>query len=214
MLLRPASIKDIPWLASAIIACEKSGTPRCGLAGLLGISEPELQALLVQWLQQMPAGCEWSVESFWILEDQSGPVACSAVWEEGIPKPSAWIKGALLMKGLSSALVKNFQSHSPLVADFMFPRESGALQLEYVYVASNAQGKGYGKKLLNELMRKFPGQKIQVQLFGNNAIAEKLYQKLGFQVAGRVDRNHAFIQKHYPSTAKILMEFIPPVPGN
>ena len=210
MLLRTASIKDISWLASAIIACEKSGTSRCGLAGLLSISEPELQALLEQWLQQMPAGSEWSLESFWVMEDQSEPVACSAVWEEGKPKPSAWIKAALLMKGLSPTTAKNFQSHSPLVADFMFPREPGALQLEYVYVSPKAQGKGFGKTLLNGLMEKFPGRKIQVQLFGNNAIAEKLYQKLGFQIAGRVERSHPFIQKHYPSTEKILMEFLPP----
>ena len=84
-----------------------------------------------------------------------------------------------------------------LVADFAPGRVNGFLvgseiagewELENIVVDSAAQGRGLGAKLLNELLENVKNSGangVHLEVRSSNSAARALYEKCGFQVAGR-----------------------------
>lgn len=63
-------------------------------------------------------------------------------------------------------------------------RESGYNELEYIYILSDYQGKGFGKQLMKKALD-WLGTKKEIILFGAayNIKAKEFYQKFGFIVS-------------------------------
>lgn len=48
------------------------------------------------------------------------------------------------------------------------------------YVSSSARGKGYGKKLVDDLVKKFPNRAIKLRCLKDNELGLNFYKKYGF----------------------------------
>ena len=66
LIIRPATLDDVEFIATTIIEAEKSSTDKIGPANYFGISESDYRNYLIQMLEEEIDGCELSISSFLI----------------------------------------------------------------------------------------------------------------------------------------------------
>ena len=97
LIFRNATITDVPFIVTAIIEAEKSGTDKLSYSTIFGLTEEEVRSYLQEMLYEEIDGCELSISSFIIAEYNGQPAGALSAWIEGKDGiPSAILKGNLL----------------------------------------------------------------------------------------------------------------------
>lgn len=215
-VIRPAGLEDTDFLVEVIVQAEKSGTDKLGLATLFGLREEEVRKYLRQMLEEETEGCEFSVSSFIVAEADHIPVAAVGGWIEGQSEdgmPSALLKSNLLGYILPPENLNYIRRFSELIRDIQINRETGAYQIEYVYVVPEFRGSGLTEQLLEAHLWKGclenkDLRKMQVQAFANNPGAVRVYEKAGFAVKKEYRVKDKVVLNYLPGDVKLLLEKI------
>lgn len=150
--IRRATLNDVDFLVDTIVAAEKSGTDNFGLAKLFELSEGEMRTYIKAMLEEEVDGCEFSVSSFLVADQQGRVVSAFAGWVEGQNEggmSSALLKSNLIGYCLPMENVMKSQSKSDIVRPLQIEREEGIYQLEYSYTLPEYRGKGIMKDTIN-----------------------------------------------------------------
>lgn len=207
--IRPATTDDVHFLAEAIVAAEKSNSPRLGLATLFGSSEEEARALIIAMLVEEVDGCEYSISSFFLVEHDGRPVAAVAGWLEGAEDemPSGLLKSNLIGFTFPPERIALLRTRGEVIAGIQVDREMGSVQIEYVYAHPDQRGKGLAGKLIQAHLARFPeAYKAQVQAFSDNTVAIGLYERLGFRIVHTFTSKNPDTIRFMPYHEKVLME--------
>ncbi|HRH70325.1 MAG TPA: GNAT family N-acetyltransferase [Flavobacteriales bacterium] len=207
--IRPATTADVDFLAEAIIAAEKSNSPRLGLATLFGLTEEEVRALIIAMLREEVDGCEYSISSFLVVEHEGRAVAAVAGWLEGSEDdmPSGLLKSNLIGFTFPPESIALLRTRAEVISGIQIDREMGSVQIEYVYAHPDERGKGLAAKLIAAHFARFPRvRKAQVQAFSDNPVAIGLYQRLGFRIVHTFTSKNPDTIRFMPFHEKVLME--------
>ncbi len=107
MIIRKANTADIPFLSRAIREAEKGGTYVLSYCRIFGITEDELDKLLLDMLAEDLEGQEICISGFRIAEIDGQPVAAVCGWieaESGMS--SGMLKGSLLMQYMGADKIR------------------------------------------------------------------------------------------------------------
>lgn len=211
--LRKATLQDAEFIAEVIIGAEKSNSKNLGLATLFDLQESDVKDLIVEMLEEEIDGCEFSVNSFLLIEYFEKPVAAVGGWVESLDEgiPSKVLKSNLVSFTFPKESIKYLHNHADIISDIQIEREKFSLQIEYVFVDKNHRGKRLAEKLINahiaEAQAIYPElNKVQVQVFKNNSAAIKLYERIGFKTSKVYTSNNDEILEFLPFNQKLLME--------
>ncbi len=210
---RIATKHDIDFIVLTILEAEKSGSDKIGLANVFNLSETELRDYLIKILEEEEEGCEFSIDSFIVAEVDNKPVAAFAGWIEGeneYNQPSPILKSNLISFHFPKDKIKESSKNS-FVKEIKIERELSTLQLEYAFVDEEHRGKGLINAIIEELLKgaKLKNsnlKKSQVQVFGNNHGAIKVYERSGYSIKKIVKSQNTEILNYFPYNEKILME--------
>ena len=211
-VFRPASAKDIPFLVDTIIEAEKSGTETLTYSTIFGLSESEARFYIARMLEEEVDGCELSVSSFIIAEQESTTAGAVGAWVEGSEGvPSMMLKGNLLGYVLPSSCLIRASKLNRIINDLHIEYKNNTIQIGLVYVAPDARGRGLVKIMIEKkielLLIQHPDiTEVYIQVFGNNIPAIKSYQKAGFVTALVKDSMLPETRELMPHTSKVLMK--------
>jgi len=211
--IRKATLDDIAFLVETVLAAEGSGTDKVGLATLYGLQKEQLPPLLRAMFEEEIEGCELSVDSFLIAEEQGVPVAAVAGWIEGMdaPQPSAMLRTNLIGFTFPREALETMRSNGAAGAALRLERSKGELQIEYVYVHADHRGKRLAARLIEAHMERAlrcdpPPGKVQIHLFSNNQAAVSSYTAMGFRTVQVARSSEPRTADLFPHTEKLLME--------
>lgn len=213
-IIRPATINDIGFLVETIIQAEKSSTGNCGLANYFDVSESELRDYLTQIFKEEVDGCEFSVNSFIVIEYEEKVVAAMGGWLEGDNEdemPSALLKSNLLMYVMPKEKILKSQENVIITKDLSIEREWGTYQGEYSYILPEHQGQFLMQDLLSAHVERAKGygdkvKKMQVHVFEHNKVVLLNNKIMGFKTTKRFTSNNPRIFEFYPYNTIVLME--------
>lgn len=212
-IIRKAGIDDKAFITEAIIAAEKAGTDKIGLATLFDLEEPEIRNILLQILDEDIPGSELSLDSFIVAQQGDHPVAAVAGWIESFAgrSSSTSVKSNFIHVFFPQKNMLAARPRLDLIREIRIERERQTLQIEYVYVSEAHRGVGLAARLINQHIAEardlFPEvEKAQVQLFKNNTAATRMYERAGFVVANNFRAFDKEILKYFPGDEKLLME--------
>ena len=209
---RRATETDIDFVVQAIIEAEKSGTDRLSYATMFRLGEPEVEEILRNCVMEDIPGQELCLSGFMValIDGVRSGAVCS--WIEGADDiPSSILKANILFHFLDSDRLLNAAENNLLLEQINIPRETGALQIEAVYVSDKFRGLGIASKLILKQIEETIGNghnvtKIQIQLAATNRAALHSYERLGFKTTVSRKCSDARILKLLPSDTKIMME--------
>jgi ribosomal protein S18 acetylase RimI-like enzyme len=209
---RRATETDIDFVVEAIIEAEKSGTDLLSYSTMFELSEPDVKELLKNCLLEDIPSQELCLSGFMLalIDDVPSGAVCS--WIEGADDiPSSILKANILFHFLGSDRLLNAAENNLLLEQINIPRETGALQIESVYVSNKFRGLGVARKLILEQIKEtfrngHKVTKLQIQLAGNNQPALRSYEKLGFKTTVTRKCSDARILDLLPSDTKAMME--------
>ena len=211
--IRKATITDADFIAEVIINAEKSNSNVLSFSTLFGVDEQMARKLIVSMLEEEIEGCEFSIDSYLIVESDNTPVAAFGAWIEGFNEtpPSKIIKSNLFAFYFGIERIQSLKQKAEIIRDVTVERESGTLQFEYLYISKEHRGKGLANLLIEEHVKKavniFPAlEKAQVQMYGNNIAAIRTYEKSGFTISKSFISFNNEILLYLPYSEKILME--------
>jgi ribosomal protein S18 acetylase RimI-like enzyme len=187
--LRFANEQDIPFLVDTILEAEKSGTPRCGLSNLLGLTEEQTRLGLTKMLTEEIEGCEFSTTEFAVATFENRPVAAFCGWIEGEnedQQPSAVLKSNLIIHGFGTSVIPHLQKHKQLLSAIQLNRTPGTHQVEYAFVKAEHRGNRLIDQLIHFLHSHARQKKedlhfAQVQVYANNTKAIEVYRRMGYE---------------------------------
>jgi GNAT superfamily N-acetyltransferase len=211
IIVRRAEMKDIPFLITAIIEADKSGTPRSSYCSLLNIDELRFGDMLEKIFQLKLGGFEFCVSSFCLLECNNEPIGASASWIEHLNEIPSWQNRMLSIRETSSPeSYSNLLKISEQSSNLIPPRSPLALQIESVYIVPDYRGGGLFKKMLdfhiyNALKLHPELNNIELVVYDNNIPALKAYSKLGFEVTQQSKLSNPEISAIFPSDGMVLI---------
>ena len=208
---RNANINDMEFLAEAIIEAEKNGTKIFSYSTIFGIDEKLAKKYIIKMLSKNLHGCELSTSSYVLALVNNKPVATIGAWiESQSGLPSKTIKGNLLLNVIPKEILGKAKKISSILSDLHIDYIEGYLCLGIVYIKPKYRGLGILKGLLNEQILKnnlkINTNKICIQVFCNNLIAIKAYEKLGFKKSKIVASDNELIINYLPFNKKMLMK--------
>jgi GNAT superfamily N-acetyltransferase len=210
IIVRQAEIKDIPFLAKAVIEADKSGTHKSSYGNIFNMSEEQLKQAFETLFTFELEDCEFSVASFCVCEIDSKPAGACAAWIENYNDLPSWqIKSSAMRYVISKEAKLNLQLLNSLVSNYMPARTSGCLQIESVYVEPAYRGLGVLGKMLS-YQEGFWKQRahlhsIEVMTYINNATAIRGYEKFGFKKDRENIINDDNILNIYPSKGMVVL---------
>jgi len=213
--IRQATLADSRFLSEAIINAEKSNSDKLSLSTFFNLSEEKVADLIVAMLDEEIEGCEFSVDSFLVVDHKGSPVAAVAGWveQESGEMASAILKSNLIGFVFPAESIKFVKEKASFITDLIIERAGQSLQIEYVYVQREHRGNALAQSLIQEHEKRSKEllptlEKAQVQLFSNNGGAKKVYQNLGFEITNTYISPRPDILEYLPHGEKILMEKI------
>jgi GNAT superfamily N-acetyltransferase len=210
--VRPATETDIPFIAQAIIAAEKSGTDTLSYTTIFGMSVQDAGSFLQAILKEKLDGCELSLSSFTIIDMDNQAVAACASWIEGDDgQSSQHIKSSLITYSLKPNNLEHFLGIANDIQELVIDRPLNTLQLEYLYVDAAHRGQGLADKLIGACINTARDNHPDVttaclQLFDCNTIAMKTYQRSHFIETTRYIADNPRVKTLLPSHQKIIMQ--------
>jgi len=211
-IIRSATHTDIDFIVETIIQAEKSNTNKLGLSTIFNISEENVRKYLVEILQEDIEGCEFSLNSFLVVDTGMRAVAAIAGWKEQDNEdelPSAILKSNLIQFVFPKESIVYAGEMKKTIEKIQIERTINAYQIEYVYVDINYRGNHLATILINEHIKKakvLNCDVIEVQVFANNKPAINTYQKLGFTIVRKFVSDNNEIFHLLPYNEKLLMQ--------
>ena len=213
-ILRNAVVSDIDFIVDVIIEAEKSGSDNCGLANLYDLTTDELKPYLKQILEEEISGCEFSLDSFLVIEYENEPVAAFGGWWEGHTEdnlPSAMIKANLLSYYLPKKCMESARSKIDIVRPFQIEREVDTYQFEYSHVLLGHLGHCLIQWLLEEQENRArimssEIKKIQAHVFEHNKAIVLIFKMMGFKITKRLVSDNTETKLFFPDNVLLLME--------
>lgn len=208
---RKTRFEDIPFLVETIIEAEKSGTSILSYSTIFGLSEEDTYYYISKMLEEEVDGCELSISSFIIAEEQGKIAGAIAVWLEGSEGISSTIlKGNLLNFTLPKFSLEAALKKAPIIKEIHIEYTNHTLQLGLVYVLNNYRGRNLAGEMIefaiSDFNSKYPDIKeMHVQVFGNNTSAIKAYKKVGFEISKSKESINPEINSLLPYSSKVLM---------
>ena len=211
-IIRKATINDVPFLVDTIIEAEKSGTDILTYSTVFGLSEDETKKYIAEMLLEEIDGCELSISSFLVAENDGEIIASVGAWIEGIEGiSSSVLKGNLLNYTLPKKCIESAIELNIMIRELHIEYIPDTIQIGLVYVSPAFRGKNLVSLLINEQVFRLKQIKpsvseIYVQVFGNNTPAIKAYEKANFKIQFSKKSVNKDILKYMPSDKKILMK--------
>lgn len=207
--IRKATTNDIPFIIETIIEAEKSGTEKFGLSTIFELSETEIKKYISNILDEEIDGCEFSLSSFLIAENNEKQMAAVGGWIEGTNEdklPSSIIKANLISYYFPTDKIFKLREKSDIISGVQIERKDGSYQIEYVYVRPEFRGNNLVKLLIDEHIKQAQlCKEMFVQVFLNNIGAISLYKKLGFEINQTFHSENKVTKNYLPDDTKILM---------
>jgi hypothetical protein len=210
--LRRATKADVDFIVKAIMGAEKSGTDKLSYATVFGLNESQVEEILKDTIMEDIPGNELCISGFMLAIIEGVPSGAVCSWIEGADDiPSAILKANILYHFLGTEILERASQYSQLLDQLNIPRESGAIQIESVFVDNKFRGLGVSNKIILEQIKESiqngpEVKKVQIQLAGNNESALRSYLKLGFKTKVTKQCDDKKILDLLPSDAKIMME--------
>ena len=211
-IFRNATINDVPFLVDTIIEAEKSGTDILTYSTVFGLSEDETRKYIAEMLLEEVDGCELSISSFLVAENERQVVAAVGAWIEGIEGiSSSVLKGNLLNYTLPKKCIESAIALNTMFRELHIEYIPDTIQIGLVYVSSAFRGMNLVSLLIDEQVARLkqlkPGiSEIYVQVFGNNVPAIKAYEKANFKIQFAKESVNKDILKYMPADKKIQMK--------
>jgi hypothetical protein len=212
-VIRRAENKDIPFLATAIIAAEKGRSDKMSFSTLFNLTEEKVKELIIKMLEEEIDGCELSVSSFLVADFEHAPIAAFGAWIEAFDgnMPSKILKSNLILNTFDKESIEYFKTKASIIKDILIEREPLTLQLEYIYIADKHIGKGLDNEFIIKseqlALDSYPAlEKVQGQLYKNNILAIIALRKKNFNIAKSTKSNNPEILDYLPFSEKLLME--------
>lgn len=209
VLIRSASLSDVPFLAHAIRTAEAGPGGVAPYEALFGLSPQECTAALAAMLEEELEGCELCPDAFLIAHTADGtPVATCAAWVECADdnQPSNLLKAQLLSHTLGAARFRAAEPELRILATVGIARTVGALQLESFYTHPSHRGQGLAARLIEAQRQRFPEATVaEIQLTTANAAAQAAYARAGFAVGHTQTSPHPELPRLLGADGKVLM---------
>lgn len=212
LIIRPATLNDVDFLATVIIEAEKSSTDKNGTANYFELSEDDYRRYLVEMLEEEIDGCELSISSFVVAEYDGEVVGAMGGWKEGENEDclsSAILKANLFQYVVPKENLIKGSEKNPIIKDLQIEREEGAYQFEFSYVIPEFRGCGIKQKLnsahIDRAVKK-GAPKVQTHVFQSNEKSIKANMKSGFKIVKTFRSVNPRIKEFYPDSAMVLME--------
>jgi hypothetical protein len=212
LIIRQATIKDVPFLVDTIIEAEKSGTDILSYSTIFGLSEEESRKYIADMLSEEVDGCELSISSFLIAEFNGKIAAALSVWVEGKEGiSSAVLKGNLLNCTLPKKCLKRAMKLNEILHEIHIEYLPNTIQIGAGYVASEFRGNNLLGLLTTEIIARLlkinPNMtSVYAQIFSCNAPSIRTYEKANFIVVMIKESSREEILHYLPSNKKILMK--------
>lgn len=212
LIIRPATLDDVDFLATVIIEAEKSSTDKNGTANYFELTEDEYRKYLIEMLEEEIDGCELSISSFVVAEYNGELIGAMGGWKEGENEDS--LSSAILKANLfqyvipKENLLKGSQKND-IIKDLQIEREEGAYQFEFSYVKPEYRGCGIKQKLNSTHIGRAIDKnatKIQTHVFQSNEKSIRANLKSGFKIIKSFKSDNPGIKEFYPDNAMVLME--------
>lgn len=212
LIIRPATLDDVEFLATTIIEAEKSSTDKIGPANYFEVSEEDYRKYLIQMLEEEIDGCEISISSFVVAEYDGEVVAARGGWLEGDNEDhasSSLLKSNMFAYYLPKENLIKGQSKYDIVKDIMIERDMGTYQFENSYTRPDFRGYHIMAELDNWHIKRaaeMGAKKVQVVVCKDNEKALKARQRTGFRTVKTFTSHHPLIRDYYPDDTLLLME--------
>jgi len=210
--IRPATINDIPFLVDTIIEAEKSSADILSWTTIFGLTEEETRGYLSDMLSEEIEGCELSVSSFMVAEQNGQLVAALSAWAEAVDnKPSSSIKGDLLSFVLPKECIQKALKINYLIHEVHIDYIPGSIQKGAGYVIKEFRNRHlFGiltEEIINSILKSYPDiSQAYTQIYGSNFAAIKANEKAGFEIVMVKETFDLEILKYLPSNKKLLMK--------
>lgn len=213
-IIRPATANDIDFLVETVIQAEKSSTGNCGLANYFDVTEEEMRDYLTKMFEEEVDGCEFSLNSFIVIEYDGEVVAAMGGWLEGDNEdemPSSLLKSNLLMYVMPKEKILKSQENVVITKDLSIEREWGAYQGEYSFILPEHQGQFLLQDLLLAHVERAKSygdkvKKMQVHVFEHNKVVLLNNKIMGFKTTKRFTSDNPRILDFFPYNTIVLME--------
>lgn len=211
-VIRNATIKDVPFLVDTIIEAEKSGTDKLSYSTIFGLTEEEVKKYLTAMLNEEIDGCELSISSFLVAEQNGEIAAALSAWIEGLTGiPSAILKGNLLNYILPNECFVKAASINSIIREIHIEYTQNSIQIGAGYVSKEFRGNNLlgilNSEIIERLARANPDvSEVYAQIFGCNVPSIKTYEKASFKLIMVKEASNKEIINYLPSDKKILMK--------
>lgn len=212
LIIRPATLDDVEFIATTIIEAEKSSTDKIGPANYFEVSEEDYRKYLIQMLEEEIDGCEISLSSFVVAEYEGEVVAARGGWLEGDNEDhasSSLLKSNLFAYILPKENLMKGQSKYDIVKDIMIEREMGTYQLENSYTKAEFRGlhiMGLLDGYHIDIAIKKGVKKIQAHVSKENEKSLRACERSGFHVVRYYTSHHPQVKDYYPDDTMVLLE--------
>ena len=209
--IRRASAADVPFLVEAICEAEKAGTDRLSYCGIFDLEETAFRKILESMLLEDLEGQEVCISGFLVAEIADVAIGACCGWVEGVGGvSSAILKANLLLHAIDRERMRAAQQHFKKLEELFIARESGAIQIESVYVRAAGRGRGVAGQLIErhlaELWPISTAGKAQVILTATNLAARAAYARVGFAPVTERWSSDESLLALVPALGKLLME--------
>ncbi|MBP5796963.1 MAG: GNAT family N-acetyltransferase [Bacteroidales bacterium] len=214
LIIRPATLDDVEFIATTIIEAEKSSTDKIGPANYFEVSEEDYRRYLILMLEEEIDGCEISISSFVVAEYAGEVIAARGGWLEGDNEdhaPSSLLKSNLFAYFLPRENLMKGQSKYDIVKDIMIEREMGTYQLENSYTKAAFRGlhiMGLLDSYHINIAIKKGVKKIQAHVSKDNIKSLRACERSGFHVVRYFTSHHPQVKDYYPDDTMVLLERI------
>lgn len=200
MVIRKATENDIPFIIMAILDIEKKGNTNTYNSLFSCDNQTTISYLKSIFEDNENIGTELSLTSFYILEsDDTAIGCCSHIYTNNEYYNN---KGELFTIHLQPSHLKTFIENAKSLPIQIDSRNKHFI--EYVFISKEYRGRGLVAKLMKHVITEINISPIYINVFTNNEIALKSYEKLGFERYTEVnidsEKNNI-----YPTKKKIIM---------
>jgi len=211
MEIRRADLKDIKFVLKAIIESEKSGTERLSYIKIFSIPEAEVKEIIRNVLKENIPGQQYCLSNFLIAEIEGEYAGACCSWVEGeTGLSSSLIRANLLLDFIDHKYFIKAKSLLKIATEIGFPRKTGAIQIENVFVENKFRRKGISGYLIEKHIHIQKGKAliptVQIILSKINENALKAYIKSGFHITAERTSDKKEILDILPSNTNVLME--------
>jgi len=110
-------------------------------------------------------------------------------WGYGLDQIERWREELTI----TPAYIDKNQVYKLVVDDEIFgfyayrPENEKKIKLEFLFVIPNAIGKGYGKRLLKDFLKRLQNTQFESVTLDADPNAEEFYQQIGFNTVGKLE---------------------------